>query len=99
INISPLDSRLSMWGALLALALMFSRDLDGAVKQAELALQRDHQNFIPSVVLAGIQLLRGERNLALKAWNEARRLRPNLAPEQVYPLLGEELGASLLSLN
>ena len=99
INISPLDSRLSMWGALLALALMFSKDLDGALQQAELARQRDYRNFIPPVALAGIQLLRGEPSSAFEALSEARRLRPNLGPAQVYPLLGEALGANLLSLN
>ena len=50
INISPLDSRLSVWGALLALALMQSNDLESALQQGELACQRDHRSYIPELL-------------------------------------------------
>lgn len=99
INISPLDSRLSVWGALLALALMQSKDLPGALRQGELACQRDHRNYMPRVVTAGIHLLRHERGLAIEALNDAHRVKPDLAAAQVLPLLGEKLGNALLSLK
>ena len=79
INISPLDSRLSIWGAMLALGLMQSKDLEGALHQGELACQRDHRSYMPRVVVAGIHLLRNERELALKALNDAYRIKPDLA--------------------
>lgn len=99
IHISPLDSRLSIWGALLALALMRSKDLDGALQQGELACQRDHRSYLPRVVVAGIHLLRHEQELALKALDDACRIKPDLESAQVLPLLGEKLGNILLSLK
>ncbi|HSS62863.1 MAG TPA: winged helix-turn-helix domain-containing protein [Gammaproteobacteria bacterium] len=99
INISPLDSRLSIWGALLALALMRSKDLEGALREGELACQRDDRNYIPRVVVAGVHLLRGDAHLALTALKDAYRVKPDLAPAQVFPLLGRDLGGSLLNLQ
>jgi len=99
INISPLDSRLSVWGALLALALMQANDMEGAVQQGELACQRDYRNYLPRVALAGVRLVRNEPDLALKALNDAYRIKPDLIPAQVYPLLGQPLGDRLLSLR
>ena len=93
INISPLDSRLSIWGAMLALGLMQSKDLEGALRQAELACQRDHRSHIPRVVVAGIHVLRHEPELARHAMNDAYRIKPDLEPAQVFPLLGRELGS------
>jgi DNA-binding winged helix-turn-helix (wHTH) protein/tetratricopeptide (TPR) repeat protein len=98
IRISPLDSRLSLWGALLALGLMQSQDLEGALRQGELACQRDHRNYIPRVVVAGVRLLRNEQALALKSLNDAFRIKPDLRSAQVFPLLGKELGNRLLRL-
>jgi hypothetical protein len=99
IHISPLDSRLSVWGALLAIGLMKSKDLDGALQQGELACQRDHRSYLPRVVVAGIHLLRNERALALKALDDACRVKPDLESAQVFPLLGGKLGNDLLSLK
>ena len=99
ISISPLDSRLSVWGTLLALGLMQSKDLEGALHQGELACQRDHRNFMAPVAVAGIHLLRHEQGLALKSLNDARRINPGLKSAQVFPLLGEKLGNALLSLQ
>ncbi len=99
IQLSPLDSRLSLWGALLALGLMRLNDLEGALRQGELACQRDHRNYLPRVVVAGIHLLQDKRGLALKALNDACRIKPDLEPAQVLPLLGQDLGNRLLSLK
>jgi DNA-binding winged helix-turn-helix (wHTH) protein/tetratricopeptide (TPR) repeat protein len=99
IHISPLDSRLSIWGALLALALLRSKDLVGALQHGELACQRDHRNYLPRVVVAGIQLLRQEQELALRALNDAFRIKPDLEAAQVLLLLGEKLGSDLLNLK
>jgi len=99
IRLSPLDSRLSIWGAMLALGLMQSKDLEGALHQGELACQRDHRSHIPRVVVAGIHLLRHEPELARQAMNDAYRIKPDLGPAQVFPLLGRDLGGSLLKLR
>ena len=99
INLSPLDSRLSIWGAMLALGLMLSKDLEGALRQGELACQRDHRSHIPRVVVAAIHLLRNKPELALRALNDARRIKQDLGPAQVHRLLGRELGSRLLNLR
>jgi len=99
INLSPLDSRLSIWGTLLALGLMQSKDLEGALRQGELACQRDHRSYLPRIVVAAIRLLRNEPELALQALNEARRIKPDLAPAHLFSLAGRELGSRLLSLR
>lgn len=99
INISPLDSRLSIWGAMLALGLMQSRDLEGALRQGELASQRDHRSHIPRVVVAGIHLLRHEPELARQAMKDAYRIKSDLEPAHVFSLVGRDLGASLIKLR
>jgi len=99
IEISPLDSRLSIWGTILALALMRAKDLDGALHQCELACQRDHRNYLPRAVVAGIHRLRDETALARKALNEAYRIMPDLQAAHVFLLLGPKLGQSLLDLK
>ncbi len=99
INISPLDSRLSIWGAMLALGLMQSKDLEGALRQGELACQRDHRSHMPRIVVAGIRLLRNEPELALQALNEACRIKPDLEPAHVFPLRAGSWAASLLRLR
>jgi DNA-binding winged helix-turn-helix (wHTH) protein/tetratricopeptide (TPR) repeat protein len=99
IGISPLDSRLSIWGAILALALMHTNDLDGALHQGVLACQRDHRSYLPRVVVAGIHLLRNDPVLARKAMSEAYRIMPELQANQVFALLRPKLGQSLLDLK
>ncbi|MDH5343215.1 MAG: hypothetical protein OEW79_10350, partial [Betaproteobacteria bacterium] len=99
IEISPLDSRLSVWGALLAVALIQSKDLDSALHRAELACQRDHRNYIPRVVVAGIHLLKGDQASARRALDDAFRIMPDLESTQVIPLLGETLGGRLLKIR
>jgi DNA-binding winged helix-turn-helix (wHTH) protein/tetratricopeptide (TPR) repeat protein len=99
IKLSPLDSRLSIWGAILALGLMESKDLEGALREGELACQRDHRSHVPRVVVAGIRLLRHEPELARQAMKDAYRIKPDLAPAQVFALLGRDLGGNLLKLR
>ncbi|MCU7930245.1 MAG: winged helix-turn-helix domain-containing protein [Candidatus Thiodiazotropha sp. (ex Codakia rugifera)] len=96
ISISPLDSRLSIWGALLALAHMLSGDLDQALQQGLLACQRDDRTYMPRVVLAGIHLLRNEVRGAVSMLNDAYRIKPDLSLVQITSLIGKKLGISLL---
>ena len=89
----------SIWGAILALGLMESKDLEGALREGELACQRDHRSHVPRVVVAGIRLLRHEPELARQAMKDAYRIKPDLAPAQVFALLGRDLGGNLLKLR
>ncbi|MCB0020462.1 MAG: tetratricopeptide repeat protein, partial [Anaerolineales bacterium] len=99
IRISPLDSRLSIWGALLAIALMLAKDIDGARQQGEWACQRDDRSYLPRVVLAAVNLVDNDRERALKALNDAYRIKPDLSSMQIEFLVGRTLGERLLELK
>jgi hypothetical protein len=49
--------------------------------------------------MAGIHLLKDDRELARKALNDAFRVKSDLVSAQVIPLLGQTLGGSLLKLR
>ncbi|WP_426416112.1 winged helix-turn-helix domain-containing protein [Aestuariirhabdus sp. LZHN29] len=98
LEISPLDSRLSVWGAILALALLRSGDLDAAVEQANLACQRDDMNYLPRVALATVLLALGRQVEARSAMKEAYRIKPGLGPPQLESLVGRKASYSLIQL-
>lgn len=96
IRISPLDSRLSIWGAVLAMALIMAEDIDGARHQAELACQRDDRGYMPRVVLGAVHHLCGDAERGRKALDDAYRIYPGLSARQVCALIGVKLGQALL---
>ncbi len=91
--ISPLNKWLSLWGSLLSLGYMHKEDLETAAGEALLACQRDDLLYIPRVVLAGVEVCRGDRAQARLALAEARRIKPDLTPAEVNYVLGKRLGA------
>lgn len=99
VKLSPLDSRLSIWGALLALAHLMAGDMDDALREAELACQRDHRTYIARVVLAAACLAHGNRGRALNAMQAARSIKPDLTRHQVFALTGDGIGRELLALD
>lgn len=99
IEISPLDSRLSIWGSVLTVGLLISGDHDEALRQGRLACQRDDRNFMARVVLAGTHLARAEFQQAQILLEDAFRIKPDLSRLQVESLLGPKLGAALLQLQ
>ncbi|MDH5356571.1 MAG: winged helix-turn-helix domain-containing protein [Gammaproteobacteria bacterium] len=99
MRMSPLDSRLSVWGGLLSTALRVSGDLSGAVREAARACQRDHRAYMPQVILAGAQLAGDNPGAAVTALHEAYRIKPDLSEDQIYSLLGKRLGRSLVAKN
>ncbi len=96
--ISPLDSRLSFWGTLLAMGLFYQQRVDEAVAEAELACQRDPRCSYPRVALAAIRLAGGDAEGAASALGEAMRLDPDLSPVQIESVAGGGLTAGLLAL-
>ena len=99
IAISPLDSRLSIWGSLLTVGLLLSGDYAEALRQGQLACQRDDRNYMARVVLAGTYLVGAENRQARAALEDAYRVKPDLSRHQVHYLLGEELGDALLGMG
>ncbi len=98
IRLSPLDSRLAIWGAVLAMAHLLLGDRVAAREQAELACQRGDRCYMPRIVLAAIHRLDGRHDLARQALSDAYRIKPNLSPEQVVALVGQKHGTRLMAL-
>ncbi|WP_111415454.1 winged helix-turn-helix domain-containing protein [Billgrantia lactosivorans] len=98
IRISPLDSRLSIWGAVLAMSHLVLGDHAAAREQAELACQRDDRCYMPRIVLAAIHRLDGRHDLARQALDDAYRIKPDLTAEQVAALVGQKHATRLLAL-
>ncbi len=99
IDISPLDSRLSVWGAILSLAFLNSKKLAKAQEQAELACQRDDNSYLPRVVLATIQLCRRQEKSARITLVEAYRIKQDLSEMEIKSLVGKEYCQQLLALH
>jgi len=99
IKISPLDSRLSVWGALLSLAYMFGGDLENAEKQAEAACERNDNTYLPRVVLAVVQANRSDINNARATHKEAYRIKPDLSIDEIDGIVGTKLRDVFLALS
>ena len=94
-----MDSRLSVWGALLALAHLRGSDLERALEEAERACERDHRTYMPRVALAAVHLARQDAAGAAAAMVAARQIKPDLSPAQIMALSGRRLGAALARLT
>jgi len=99
IDISPLDSRLAVWGTLLALSLLAQRDIDGALAEAELACQRDDRQYLPRIALAGILVSRRSAAEAADSLREARRIKHDLQDGEIELLLGKRLGRLVAAMK
>ena len=99
IKISPLDSRLSVWGALLSLAYMFGGDLENAEKQAEAACERNDNTYLPRVVLAVVQAQGSDINNARATHKEAYRIKPDLSIDEIDGIVGKKLRDVFLALS
>ncbi len=98
IDMSPHDSRLSVWGGVLSTALRASGDLPGAIKQAELACQRGDRTYMPRVVLAGALKAADDIAGAKAALKDAYRIKPDLTELQIMYLVGRRQADELLAL-
>lgn len=99
IGISPLDSRLSVWGTILTMGLVQAGRLEEAVREGRLACRRDHRCYLPRVALAGAHLLGGAMKESGAALREAYRIKPDLSDDQICSIVGRRLGAELKRLS
>ncbi|WP_421867721.1 winged helix-turn-helix domain-containing tetratricopeptide repeat protein [Motiliproteus sp.] len=99
ISLSPLDSRLAIWGTLLTLALLKAGQPESARQQGLLACQRDARSYLPRLALAAAELLNGAMPEAAKQMRHAYRIKPGLQQAQVDALVGRKLGAALTQLH
>lgn len=98
ISISPLDSRLSVWGSLLSIAHLLNGELGTAVETAELACRCHDRTYLPRVALAAARFMQGENVLASQALADARRIKQDLNRKQIQAITGKELSAELIKL-
>lgn len=98
IALSPLDSRLAVWNAILANAYMIANDLDRAHKTAIKGCNDSHRAYMPRVVLAGIEYKQGNISECLIAIGEAYSIAPNLTEYQIKAFLGKSLGTKVCDL-
>ena len=92
IDCSPADSRRSVWGTALALALMAQGKLGNALEAAENACQEDDRLYLPRLALAAVHLVRRDQVNAIAAVQDCVRTKPDLNKEEVNCVVGEKLG-------
>ena len=98
IDLSPHDSRLSVWRGVLATAFRVAGKLDDAKVCATLACERDDRTYMPRVVLAGVYLAANDSPGAQAAMTDAYRIKPDLTGRQIRYLVGKRLAGKLVLL-
>jgi len=98
IAISPADSRLSIWGAVLTLGHLALRDLDAALAAAENACREDDRIYLPRLALTAVHLMREDPDHAAAAARECLRTKPDLHWDEVRCFVGAGLGAGVWAL-
>ena len=99
INISPLDSRLSIWRAIQSVAFLASGDLNAALSSAQAACHQHDNTYLARVALAAVELARKNPRGAYIALKEARRIHPALTKQQIQRLVGREVSTGLDALE
>ncbi len=98
LRISPRDSRLAAWGALLAQGLLFYGRAEEAVEAAQNACIYDDKIFLPRVILAIAHCTQGDNISAKTAWQDARRIRPKLSIGDVNWMAGPKVMRKLQAI-
>ncbi|MFK7964106.1 MAG: winged helix-turn-helix domain-containing tetratricopeptide repeat protein [Burkholderiaceae bacterium] len=99
MSISPLDSRLSIWGSILAIALLMRGRLDEAQAEAEIACRREYGAYWSRIALAAILHQKSDMTGASRALDDAYGAAPDLTPEQIQFLVGHKFGQKLVALR
>lgn len=94
IKVSPMDSRLAVWRAVLALVYLRTGDTERAETVALEGCQNDDRSYLPRVVLTALRLARNDTEAALSALHDCLRVKPDLSQHEVDCLVGPKLGAS-----
>lgn len=95
IRISPRDTRLGAWGAMLARGLLNLGKVEEAIEAADHACRCDDKIFLPRLVLAMAQFMAGNPDAVSAALKDARRIRPQLSANDIANLASPEQIAHL----
>lgn len=92
MRISPADTRLSVWGGLLAIAELVRGDAGKARSVAEAACAEDDRNYLPRLALAAVCVETGDGRGLASAVRETLRTNPDLTETEVLCSLGQRWG-------
>jgi tetratricopeptide (TPR) repeat protein len=98
IAISPLDNRLSIWRSILAMAYLAANNVDAALDQAQRAVAGDDLTYLSRVVLTAVYVTCGDDEKARRSLEDCRRVKPDISPEHIVPIVGRELGSEITKL-
>ncbi|MEM7443536.1 MAG: winged helix-turn-helix domain-containing protein [Pseudomonadota bacterium] len=99
VDISPLDGRLAVWNAILAMAYLMAGKPEQALKTAEIGCQNNDRIYLPRVVLTAIHVAANNPQEAAKALDECYRVKPDLTRNEIDRLVGRDLGAAIEALK
>ena len=99
IELSPMDGRLAVWYASLAMAHVQADKPDEALAAAQRGCQADRRSYLPRVALTAVHLIRGETAEAIQALTESLRVKPDLSHDEVNCLVGRKLGIGVRKLR
>lgn len=88
LRISPADYRRTVWQTALASGLARLKAYGEALEAAQAACRSDVNFYPPRIVLAGVLAKLGRDGEAARALAEAKRLRPQLTPQEVRLWVG-----------
>ena len=91
IEISPADSRLAVWEALLALAQLINKQVDKAEEAARTATSRDDKNYLSRLALAATMVVKDDPKGLSSACRELLRVHPGLTEDEVKFFIGKRL--------
>ena len=92
VAISPMDARLSVWLAILALAHLQTGDLEAAKRVAVEGCQFDDRAYMPRVALAAVWLAADDSERMATAMKDCIRVKPDIRPTEIASLVGHKVG-------
>jgi class 3 adenylate cyclase/DNA-binding winged helix-turn-helix (wHTH) protein/tetratricopeptide (TPR) repeat protein len=98
VRLAPLDTRLAVWMAVLALVYLLDGNPARALDTAEKACQQDDRNYLPRLALTAIHLRGKDSGAAQDSCHDMLRAKPDLTRNEVFSFLGKNLGSPVLTL-
>ena len=95
IKLSPRDRRLAFWGWVLGTFLLRSGQTEEALEEARISARRDPRFYLPLILEAAAQATLGRMDQARAALDSARRMRPNLTPQEIQRSHGKRAARML----
>lgn len=91
IEISPADSRLAVWEALLGMAELICGRLDEALQATRTATSRDDSNYLSRLALSAVLAAKSDGPGLNEAIGELLRVHPDLTENEVLYFVGPDL--------